>query len=225
VQFTVSAHGTTILGGQRSSNVLEVDDNGRFEQELPDGLYAVTASIIKEFEGSRYLLHMHPDDNKHEQTKLNSKPGILKNFTWKLTGLRPGYDPKHAFSYYGQTVHVYDTKYLGEPEDQLQGAYGPDAKAVVTLTPVSKLIDGSDGKPITITAPLAEIGTTMGHADMDQPIATYKVTAKIVTKDGREHPARVGPQYAGAGEESMEAKFVQRSEYDSIQPIKVFVAK
>jgi hypothetical protein len=224
-KYTVNAYGTTLLGGQRSSNTLDVDDDGRFAQELPDGLYAVTAHIVKDFEGVRYRLQLHPDDNKHEQTKLPSKPGIVKNFTWKLTGLRPGYDPKQTFSYYGPYVQVYDARYLGEDEEKLAAEFGQGAKAVVTLTPTTKLIDGSEGKEITIEAPLGEIGQTVGYKALDLPIAVYKVSARVAGKDGRPRPLKVKLEYSAQPADSVVAKFQQASEYDSIKPIQVYLSK
>ncbi len=97
--FDVVVFGTTLRSGQRTDFKLEVDEQGRFEQELPEGLYAARAYVIKEFEGGRYRLQLHPNDDKHEQTKVASKPGIVKDFTWKTAGLRPGFDPNKPFSY------------------------------------------------------------------------------------------------------------------------------
>lgn len=220
VKFTVNVYGTTLQGGQKASFVLDVDGNGHFEQELPDGLYSATASVVKEFEGSRYLLRLHPDDNKHESTKVASKPGIVKNFTWKLTGLRPELDPKQSFSYYGPHVQVYDARYLGEDNEKLAAEFGQDAQATLTLTPTSTLIDGSTGQPITITAPLKEIGTTIGYVAMNQPIATYRITAKVGDK-----PLRVKLNFSDEPADSVEGTFKQRSEYASIEPIQVYLSK
>lgn len=222
--FEVAAFGTTIQGGQRAEFRLEVNDKGHFEQEVPDGLYAVTAYVIKEYAGSRFRLPLYPNDGKHALTKLGSKSGIVKDFTWKLTGLQPGGDPKNQSSYYGQTVRLYDANYLGEDNEKLYGTFGKEAKVIVTLTPNRKMIDGNEGKPITITATLGEIGQTLGHLEMDVPIGEYLCEAKV-TANGKEQPLKVASKFHGDFAATVDATFVQRSAYDSVQAIQLYIGK
>ena len=223
--FDVVAFGTTIQGGQRAEFTLEVDEQGRFEQELPDGLYAVRAYVIKEFEGSRYRLQLHPSDNKPEQTKLASKAGIVKDFTWKTAGLRPGIDPKAPSAHYGSAFQFYDANYLGNDEEKLAAKFGEKANVVVTLTPRTPLIDGSKGKVVTFTTPLPEIGRSgrSNNTKTDVPLAAYRAEAKVVTPDGEEHPLKISTEFRGPWEPSADVRAVQTSEYSNPEPVTLHV--
>lgn len=225
VQFDVVAFGTTIQGGQRAEFKLEVDEQGRFEQQLPDGLYAVRAYVVKEFEGNRYRLQLHPNDGKHEQTKLPSKPGLVKDFTWRTAGLRPGYDPAAPSAHYGTTYQFYDANYLGEDPEKLAGKFGATANLVVTMTPRTPLVDGSKGEVVTFTTPLPEIGRSgrSNKARPDVPVAAYRVEAKVVTADGKDHPLKVGTAFRGPWEPSADAKAVQTSDYSNPEPVTLYV--
>jgi hypothetical protein len=225
VQFEVVAFGTTIQGGQRAEFQLEVDADGRFEQEVPDGLYAMRAYVTKEFEGTRYRLQLHPNDEKHEQTKLSSKPGIVKDFTWRLTGLRPGFDPKQAFSYYGPEVRLYDARYLGDDNEHMAHALGDEAKVVITMTPKGTLVDGSKGEPVVINTTLGAIRTTISDKKFDVPLAAYRVEAKVITKDGKELPLKVKTEFSAKGEPAVDATFKQNGIYDSITPITIYMER
>src|SRR5689334_11974683 len=81
------------------------------------------------YHGYSWNLNLHPDDN--QDTSQDSTDGILKNFTWLLTGVRP---QPHSDANYGGSLNVspLDTNTFN-----------------VTLTPLEPLVDGSQGQPLT----------------------------------------------------------------------------
>jgi hypothetical protein len=222
-ELEVSCYGTTLRGGERSEFRLEVDDNGNFEQELPDGLYACTAYVYKNFEGSRFRQQLFPLDEKPDQTKLPSKAGIVKDFQWRLTGLRPGGDPKHTFAHYGGVIRVNDSQYLGEDNEKLAARYPDDTQVVITLTPRGPFIDGTKGGPVEIKSTLATVGKTIGYVAMDIPIGTYTAAAKAVTPDGKETPLKCSTEFRGPFKASTDFVFEQPGIYDSVREVKLYV--
>ena len=224
-QFEVTVFGTTIAGGEKTSLRLDVDDKGHFEQQLPDGLYAVTAYVEKDYNNSRFHVQLHPTDNKPETTKSASKPGIVKDFVWKLGGVRPGVDPKASFGHYGAALRLYDAQYLGDADQKLLGKFPPKSLAHVTLTPKGPAIDGSRIDPVTIKGELSALGDTLGQLTFDIPIAAYTIEAKIVTPDGKTTPLKSSLQFRGPFEAKAELMFVQKSIYQGLDPISVYFSQ
>jgi hypothetical protein len=222
VQYQIVAYGTTLQGGQRASITLDVDENGHFEQELPEGLYAVMAYVEKDFNGSRFHLKLHPADNKPEQTKSNSKPGIVKDFIFKLTGPQPGVDPKAEIGHYGASLRLYDSQYLGDDPDKLKTKYPAGSVMIVTLTPKGPAIDGSTIKPVEIKGDVAKMGTTLGHVVMDIPITNYTVTAKLQTPDGKTVPMKCSPNFRGPFQPSSDLTIVQKSVYSDVDMVQYY---
>lgn len=221
VRYEVVAYGTTIQGGQRASVRLDVDENGHFEQELPEGLYAVMAYVEKDFNGARFHLKLHPADNKPEQTKANSKPGIVKDFVFKLSGPQPGVDPKSEIGHYGASLRLYDSQYLGEDPDKLKTKY-PGSTLIVTLTPKGPAIDGTTIKPVEIKCDLSKMGNTLGQVVMDIPVTNYAVTAKLKTADGKTVPLKCSPNFRGPFEASSDLTIVQKSVYSDIDMVQYY---
>lgn len=222
--FEVTASGTT-LRGERTSMRLNVDEQGHFEQEVPDGVYAVTAYVMKDAGDSHFRMQLHPVDNKPFLTTLSSKQGIARDFVWRLTGVQPGLDAGQPVSHYGGYGYIHDQSYLGEPNQRLALRVPPGTQVIVTLTPRGPLLDGSRGKPIEIKAAVETIGGPMGAVVMDIPYGPYHGVARIVLPDGRVFSLHCAADFRGPfNKADADFDFHQPSVYEMVKPLGVFVS-
>lgn len=170
---SVTINGTSIAGERVSYNP-SVDAQGRYSQRVADGLYAVTASVNFRYNGGTFNLTLHPNDDKPYRQTYDSKDGIVKDFTWKLSGLVfSTYDTADPLSYYGQ--------YLTLIADSLK--LSADSSIEFTFTPRGPLADGSTGQPIKRTVKGSET-TNWGYLS-DIPIGPYTVTANVTGSQPR----------------------------------------
>jgi hypothetical protein len=188
-EFTVSIRGTTIAG-ERTSFSPPVDKDGRYAQRVPAGVYAISARMIYEYNGKRYTLDLHPDDDQRRERTYESRDGVVKDFRWRTTGLEPGEDAANQYYWYGGRVQPQQAS----SDDALNLRY-PGGMVEVTLTPRGPLIDGSTGQ--TITQPLPTDRLNRAWID-DVPIGRYTASAKLIAANGAEQPLALSAEYSGA---------------------------
>jgi hypothetical protein len=187
-RLLVQVSGTT-LAGERTNFDIEVDDNGLFSQEVPDGLWRIYGFIEKEYNGHKYRLPLDPEDNREIGSTQGTRKGVVKNFVWKVAGLKPRADKTLPGSYYGGSIDLTDVQSYNEGR-RLVDRY-PGAKVVVTLKPKGLLIDGSQGKPVKVEADVAAADAITRPTFMDIPLGEYVVTAQVVAPNGASRPLNI----------------------------------
>jgi hypothetical protein len=177
--YRVFVWGTTIAA-EKTNYGLDVDQNGHFEQQVPDGLYQLKATCIVNHGGHRVPVDLVWLDDKKVGVVQGSAAGIVRDFRLVMNGLKPGEDPKGAHAYQGGVFRLNGPDY-----DLTRGHLStrfPGAKVQVTMTPVGPLVDGSRGEPFTIDVDVAELNYSTDRRNI--PLGTYKVSAVLTAKDG-----------------------------------------
>lgn len=153
------------------------DKNGLYKIKAQPGSWRTFAYVDKTYNGQKYTIELFPDE-----TDVFNEEGAVRHFTWKLEGTMPW----EAGGYYGGTVML--THDIGFYEDE--------ENIKLTLTPDGPLIDGTNGRTLTL-----------GYGDdkwehrnelWDIPIGRYKVTAKL-DKDGKTIPLKIEDWYKREG--------------------------
>lgn len=131
------------------------NQQGYYNAGIPNGGWQVTAQIERSIAGQTYKFDLHPD----VATPFTGATGAVRNFTWKLSGAKPG------GGFYGSSVVVYP-----EPGSLLQLD-----NIELIINPDGALADGSIGS--VITRSLTDIG---GGEDgiNDIPIGQYTIKAR-----------------------------------------------
>ncbi len=182
-QVVIRITGTRASDSTQVTGLVPVQSGGRFEMKVPDGTYKVTGYVKVNFEGKEYWLSLEPSIGADAR---DSKAGIAVDMRMKLSGQRPGYDAKNPYSYYGGYVSM-----------QYQGRTLPDdAQVKFTLTPLSPLADGSQGKPLTFTATGAQLRSNPSMKDI--PLARYRITGEVTLPNGTKKAALISKATGGA---------------------------
>jgi hypothetical protein len=180
----VTIYGTSIAG-EKVRYEPNVDAQGRYSQRVADGLYSVSATVNFRYNGGTFNLTLHPNDNKPYTQTYDAKEGIVKDFTWKLSGLEfETYDPKDPLSYYGQ--------YLTLIADSLK--LPADSTIEFTFTPRGPLADGSTVQPIKRTIKASDTKNWSYLSDL--PIGPYTVTANATGSQTRALKVCIAGNYA-----------------------------
>jgi len=134
------------------------DKEGKYQVSLPDdpaGDWMAKAQLTKTAYGQTYQFDLEPD-----KADAFNKAGAVRNFTWKLSGQRPG-----GTGYYGAHVDLYQ--------------FGADVdltKVKLSFTPFAgetSLIDGTAAA--SFERPVEEVAGTFMVKDV--PIGKYTVKA------------------------------------------------
>jgi hypothetical protein len=162
--------------GQVYKGNQQLDSNWRFSTEVPPGKYTASGFVKVSFEGKEFWLALDPVGGRGPQ---DSTRGVVKDLQWKLTGLQPDSDRANPYSYYGSFIYML-----------YQGPALPDAARVTfTVTPLTPLADGTQGKPLTFQATGQEL--KKGKNLMDIPLARYRVTGEVTRPDGSRKQALI----------------------------------
>src|SRR5689334_13314353 len=135
-------NGATIFAGHTewyNTNVIgKSDANGNYRLDISDvgGTYLIHGELVKTYNGIPYKFSLYPDD----ETPVNSTDGGVRKITWRLSGTVPG----TLNSKIGGIVNFHQA--FGNEE------YWDWKDVELTLTPVGKLVDGSDGSVIKAKA-------------------------------------------------------------------------
>jgi len=206
--YSVYVYGTTIAA-EKTHYGLDVDANGHFEQQVPDGLYKVTATCIVNHDGHKLPVDLVWLDDKKVGVDQSSDVGIVRDFRLVMTGLKPGEDPKGQNAFYGGSLDV-----NGPPYDLYKGHLStrfPGTTLQLTLTAQSSLVDGSRIDPFTIDIPVENVNYAQ-HLQSIQ-IGTYVVTATLVSKDGTKRALQLGTEFGGALGNSAEIHWQAMRDY------------
>jgi hypothetical protein len=187
----VTVAGRTTLGGARADYTVNPDETGRYESDLPDGVYKVWATVDVDYNGRHFKLPLASEDKKDMHAAYNSAKGIVKNFVWQLSGLKPNSQPREYGSYWGVGVLLFDGGPTFEADKHLKTRY-PGSVAVVHLEPVGPLVDGSAGKALDLETPSEALFINDKRCKhLDVPLGDYKATATLKLKDGTRRPLMI----------------------------------
>ena len=189
VEFEISINGVTSVGENNNFRP-PVSPDGTFKLSLPQGLfYPPYGTITFPFEGKNYIADLDPV-NPYKGTR-DGTPGIVQNFVWRITGPKPSAlnpDVNNATHWYGITLPVNAATYRDDTQQSVKPL--PDGtKLVWTFTPTSKLIDGSEGKPVTIERKWSAMSYLESINDL--PPANYEFSVVAILPDGMSKPALV----------------------------------
>ena len=177
--YTVNVWGTTIAA-EKTRYGIEVDANGHFEQQVPDGLYQIKATCIVTNDGHRVPVDLVCLDDKKIGVDEASTKGIVKDYCLAMQGLKPGENPKDLSSYFGGSITV-----NGPTFDLTRGHLNtrhPNSTVQLDFTPIAPLVDGTRGEPFTVKIDSPDLNYGQKRANI--PIGTYRVTATLIEKDG-----------------------------------------
>jgi hypothetical protein len=215
-RLIVQVAGTT-LAGARTNFDIEVEENGLFSQEVPDGLWRIYGFVEKEANGHKYRLPLDPEDKREIGSTQGTKKGVVKNFVWKIAGLKPHADKSRPSSYYGAGVELMDSR--GYDQGRRLADRHPGAKVVITLTPRGPLLDGSKGKPVNLETDVAAMAAFARPTYPDIPLGAYVATAVAVTPGGARAALNIAPGIArsdAAPSRSAALNFVPASEAETL---------
>lgn len=167
------------------------NQDGYYKVSIPTGGWQVTAQLERSIAGQTYTFDLHPDNI----TPFTGTTGAVRNFTWKLSGTRPG------GGFYGSSVAVYP-----EPGSPLQLD-----NIELILYPEGTLADGSTGS--TITKSLTDIGGGEDGVN-DIPIGKYTIKARNkLTSEALQLRIRNTGSYAGSATGIFKAGYTGSTQY------------
>ncbi|CAM3981244.1 carboxypeptidase regulatory-like domain-containing protein [Corallococcus sp. ZKHCc1 1396] len=187
---TVVADNTMIY----NSNALATtgaDGTYRIDVSKPAGTWHASATHKVQYNARSYTFDLDPNDD----SVFAGNEGAVRNFTWKLSGKRAD-----DLGTYGGFVAVYVDQLI-DPADPEQAINSDDIE--LTLAPSGKLVDGSDGAPITKKL----VRTPDGDAVQDVPVGRYTVTARYAQAGKSPRPMQVRIRDTGDYANSVTADF------------------
>jgi hypothetical protein len=130
------------------------DAGGNYRIKLPTGSWYAFAQMRKTYNGRTYEFYLEPDSYEGFGGE-----GAVRNFVWKLAGEKQ--EPLAA-GFFGGLLTI----------DKAVGGEIIEAEEIeFTLKPAGKLIDGSEGKTLTVRS-------RDGYKLEDIPIGRYDVSAR-----------------------------------------------
>jgi hypothetical protein len=222
----ISIFGTTARGDRTRFDAL-TGANGLFSQRVPDGIYGVGAQWKTTYNGKNYTFNLAPDDGKTGVIH-DAADGIVKNFKWKIAGLKPGEragEPNthtEVRKYYGGYVYV-TAQEKGFGGDFIYFPRG--STLVMTLTPRAKLIDGSVGTPKIFRRKFeSDITSNFSWHGENIPIGLYTLTAQLQMADGTIKPLNVkrSADFSGAFTPSVPVDF-EPTQFGDMQMMQITV--
>jgi hypothetical protein len=177
--------GVAAASGERVQYSPAVKPDGTYAQKLVDGTYAFEVARVEvPFEGAKYYFDLEPVGDDHATREASEGP--VQDYVWRLTGLRPG---RRAGStvpgdWYGAVLRLRPSMYRN---DVKRAVPAPEAgtRYEFSLEPISKQVDGAEGKARTWTlAWNAERGEVEPANPPDLPPARYRLRGKVVRPDG-----------------------------------------
>ncbi|TDS56904.1 carboxypeptidase-like regulatory domain-containing protein [Myroides indicus] len=154
------------------------DKNGLYRIKVQPGSWRTFAYLDKTYNGQTYTMELFPDGTD----SYTEEEGAIRNFKWMLEGRMPW----ESEAYYGGTVMLTTDIGFYENEENIE----------LTLTPSGPLIDGSEGRVITL-----RFGDEkwINRSELwDIPIGRYKMTAKL-KKNGKNISLRIEDWYKRNG--------------------------
>ena len=209
VKYTVVINGIS-SAGEKIKYTPAVAADGSWKAELVAGTYKrPRASLKAPFEEQVFEYELVPSAAEGDFTGAD---GLVCDVTWKIRDPKPHHEenaePGNWTHYFGGMLGVtFDRFPEGKPQIPTLGPTG--TKLRFTATPAGKLIDGSDGKPLTFELAYDDLFRQVKPKGLhDLPVARYKVAAVVIAPDGVEAPLVVRRQEEKAFHDSVEVSFV-----------------
>lgn len=156
--------------------------DGTYRLPLGDAAstWNATAQITRQYNGKTYTFDLHPAN----PASFATNTGAIRDFSWKLTGEKPG------GGVYGNSVLYYLTSY----EDPSSPDTPVDPLNVeLTLTPDGPLVDGSAGAPLTAHGTNGGDGTGL----QDVALGRYRITARYAPRGSAARDLVIRPRNKG----------------------------
>ncbi|HEX4794335.1 MAG TPA: hypothetical protein VH370_11115 [Humisphaera sp.] len=179
ISCTVNVGGTTIAA-ERTHYGLEVDANGHFEQQVPDGLYKMSVECVVNVGGKRVPLEFLCLDGKQQGVDIASAGGIVKDYRLVMQSLKPDISPDDRNAYFGGIFTVSDPTYT--PTTGNISNRHPNAKVRVTFTPQGPQVDGRKRPAFALDTPVASIA--YGYRFRGIPLGVYQTTIDLIEANG-----------------------------------------
>ncbi|RYX82457.1 carboxypeptidase regulatory-like domain-containing protein [bacterium] len=193
---------STAVGGSYSGSQGTTDARGYYEVKVPWGAaHFYCAGYTIDYGEGRAALGLHPVDGEAET--FPSGKGHIENWVLLPYGIadRDGASerPSYANNYYGGTLffdyHINDERPLFANDQYLP----PGSEIEVLLSPVGKLIDGSQGQSFCFRKKVDGGGAGFDSFALNNiPVGIYDVSARLI-EGGNPSPLRMnetGP-YSG----------------------------
>jgi hypothetical protein len=153
------------------------EKDGRYAVRMPDGRYQVATWRDVTYNGKQYRLGLDPTDSASWR-RQESAQGIVADFVWRIAGKVPSpLQPGKPKAFYGGFIYLYATDPMSKRLN-----FPPGSFVEVRLTPTGPLIDGSEGKPLTIRREVGASGMYIGDPIVDIPIGRYTMVAELVER-------------------------------------------
>lgn len=192
----VRIEGVNMEGGRISAYPV-TDAQGRYLTRVPDGLVRVNAYLTRDYNGQRYFIRLAPDQGSFDQEFDTSLAGVVRNFSLRFDGLRPGGDPNEPSAYFGG----YGTIEIGQPSCCVeQHVVEPGSGVRIELTPDGPLLDGSPGSTLVLGCDSC-VPEPLSYAPQwnlevmefrEVPAGRYRARAWLIAPDGSARAARIG---------------------------------
>lgn len=157
--------------------------DGHYRAEVAPGQYSkINGRIEVPFNDKNYRFDLHPVGESTGKRETSPDKPIVQDFVWKLSGRRPRMpdDAGQPLAYYGGSIRLDYRSYDQQTEERLPPA-PPGTRLVFTLTPVGKLADGTEGKPLTYERKYDAIGVGVDNDKLvDVPLAMYRLSGEEV---------------------------------------------
>jgi len=179
--------------GQNTATGIQVEQhtstkaNGSYRMKVPNGLYqAGVAAISVDYNGQRYSFGIHQEDQAQYDSRAEE---VRMDFVWRASGSKNFGDPNNWNGYHGFSGRVY----FGAGKQYDRAFLRAMDRFELTFTPDGPLINGRDGKRITITSSRSARPESYFAWDMffDVPVGRYQVEANIIMRNGSRVPANV----------------------------------
>lgn len=195
----VRVEGVNMQGGRISAYPV-TDADGRYLTRVPDGLVRVNAYLTVDYQDQRYFIRLAPDQGTFDQEFDSSLVGIVRNFSLRFDGLRPGGDPQEQTGYFGG----YGVIEIGLPYCCVEQHTVETRSGVrLELTPEGPLLDGTEGSRIVLGCDACVPEPVSYAPTFNRPVlefkeippGRYRVRATLIAPDGTVSPARVGSHH------------------------------
>lgn len=175
----VTAH-NQFQSGFTAKTVTGTDGTYRLDVSYPMGPWLANATLDRTYHDSSYRFTLAID----EPATFAGNEGGIRNFTWKLTGEKPG----------GGTHGGIVTVYFEDPIDPAEpNTVVSNSDVELSLTPDGPLVDGSAGTPITAQV----VDTPDGYGMPDVAVGRYTIKARHVPQGKAPRPLLIRVRNTG----------------------------
>lgn len=187
-EISISVHGVS-EAGERVSYSPAVKPDGTYKQKLVPGSFRTSTSTVSVRAGDDLLVFPLTPQGSLWNKDRDSADGIEQDFVWNMTGQRTSDkpDPNNHTHWHGMNIGVSFSIWR---DDLKKASTRPvdGTTFVFTLKPQSKLVNGEDGRELTIERAWRGNDITPIDDLNDLPPASYEITAIAKLPDGTTQP-------------------------------------